>query len=94
MHVVAMRPACARREEVDPALVEQERQIAREQVKGKPEHIVDKIVAGKLDKWYSETVLLEQPFVKDDQKSVGQYLREAVPQLTVNRYLRFEIGEV
>ncbi|MCK4340097.1 MAG: translation elongation factor Ts [Phycisphaerae bacterium] len=93
MHVAAMRPMCVRRDEVDPKLVEQEREIAAEQVQGKPEHILDKIVTGKLNKWYSEIVLLEQPFVKEDKKSVGQILQEAGPELTVNRYVRFEIGE-
>ena len=93
MHVVAMRPAYARREDVDPALVEEERKTAMEQVKGKPANIIDKIVAGKLDRWYSDFVLLEQPFAKDDKKSVGQFLREASPALTVKRYVRLEIGE-
>jgi len=88
-----MRPAYTRREEVDPALVESERRIAAEQVVGKPANIVDKIVTGKLNRWFSETVLLEQPFVKDDKKSVAQVLQEAVPGLTVTRFLRFEIGE-
>jgi elongation factor Ts len=93
MHVAAMRPGFARREEVDPALVEQERRIAAGQVQGKPSNIVDKIVTGKLNRWYSETVLLEQPFVKDDKQSVGQYLRAADPDLTVRRFVRIEIGE-
>ncbi len=93
MHVAAMRPAFTRREEVDPALVEQERRIAAEQVQGKPVNIVEKIVTGKLNRWYSEVVLLEQPFVKDDDKSVGQYLRQFGPDLTVKRFVRIEIGE-
>ncbi len=93
MHVVSMRPLHARREEVDPQLVESERRIASEQAVGKPANIIDKIVAGKINRWYSEIVLLEQPFVKDDKKSVGQVLKEAVPELTVNRFVRFEIGE-
>ena len=93
MHIVAMRPAYNRREDVDAALVEQERRIAKEQVQGKPANIVDKIVAGKLDKWFAEMVLLEQPFVKDDKKSVGAHLRGVSPNLTVNRFFRFEIGE-
>jgi elongation factor Ts len=93
MHVAAMRPMYARREDVAATLVEQERRIAEEQVKGKPPQIVDKIVAGKLDKWYAEIVLLEQPFVKDDKKSVGQYLREAAPGVTVGRFSRIEIGD-
>jgi elongation factor Ts len=93
MHVAAMRPAFTRREEVDPALVEQERRIAAEQVQGKPANIIEKIVTGKLNRWYSETVLLEQPFVKDDKQSVGQYLRGCGPDLTVKRFVRIEIGE-
>jgi elongation factor Ts len=93
MHVVAMRPSFTRREEVDPALVEQERKLAAEQVQGKPANIIDKIVSGKLDRWYSEFVLLDQPFVKDDKKSVGQFLRETGPGLTVKQFVRFEIGE-
>jgi elongation factor Ts len=93
MHVVAMRPTCTRREEVDPQLVEAERKIAAEQVQGKPANMVDKIVTGKLNRWYSEVVLLEQPFVKEEKKSVGQILKEAVPNLTVNRFVRFEVGE-
>jgi elongation factor Ts len=93
MHIAAMRPMCTRREEVDPQLVEAERKIAAEQVKGKPANMVDKIVEGKLGRWYGEIVLLEQPFVKEDKKSVGQVLKEASPNLTVNRYLRYHIGE-
>jgi len=92
MHIAAMRPLCTRREQVDPKLVEQERSIAAEQVKGKPANIVDKIVVGKLNRWYSEVVLLEQPFVKDDKKSVGQMLMSVSPDLTVNRFLRYEVG--
>jgi elongation factor Ts len=93
MHIVAMRPTYNRREEVDPALVEQERRIATEQVQGKPANIIEKIVTGKLDRWYSETVLLEQLFVKDDKKSVGAHLRGVDPNLTVSRFIRLEIGE-
>lgn len=93
MHIVAMRPMCVRREQVDAALVDAERKIAMEQVRGKPENIVDKIVTGKLNKWFAEIVLLEQLFVKDDKKTVSQVLREAAPDLTVSRYERFEIAK-
>jgi elongation factor Ts len=93
MHIVAMRPPYARREDVPAEVVEQEREVAKEQVKGKPENIIDKIVTGKINKWYADVVLLEQPFVKDDKKTVGQVLREVAPNLTVNRMVRFEIGE-
>jgi len=92
MHVAAMKPQCTRREELDPAVVEHERQLAAEQVQGKPANIVDKIVAGKLNRWYSEVVLLEQPFVKEEKKTVGEMLLAAVPGLTVQRFLRYEVG--
>lgn len=93
MHVTSMRPQYTRREEVDPKLVEQARENAAEQVKNKPANMVDKIVTGKLNRWYSEIVLLEQPFVKEEKKSVGQILRDVTPDLTVNRFCRLEIGE-
>jgi elongation factor Ts len=93
MQIAAMRPVCARREEVPSELVEIERRLATEQAQGKPANIIEKIVQGKLNRWYAEMVLLEQPFVKDDKKSVGQVLREAVPDLTVNRFLRYEVGQ-
>jgi elongation factor Ts len=56
--------------------------------------MLERIVAGKLDRWYAELVLLEQPFVKDEKQSVGAYLRGLNPQLTINRAVRIEIGEV
>ena len=93
MHVVAMRPPYARREEVPADVIAKEREVAKEQVKGKPENIVDKIVTGKINKWFAEVVLLEQPFVKDDKKSVGQVLREVAPTLTVESMQRIEIGD-
>ena len=93
MHIAAMRPGCTRREEVDPQLVENERRIAAEQAQGKPENIIEKIVEGKLNRWYSEFVLLEQAFVKEEKQSVGQMLTAAVPDLTVKRFLRYEVGQ-
>lgn len=93
MHVVSMRPPFARREEVDAALIEKERQFATEQVQGKPANMIEKIVTGKLNRWFGEMVLLEQPFVKDDKQSVGDYLRRHSPDLSVKRFFRLEIGE-
>lgn len=93
MHVTASKPTATRREDVDPALVERERDIARASVTGKPPQIVEKIVQGKIDKWFSEIVLLEQPYVLDDKKSVGQALREASPELTVTGFVRYQVGE-
>lgn len=91
MHIAAMKPAHTRREDVDPKLVEQERQIAAEQAAGKPPQIIDKIVEGKLDRWYSEIVLLEQPFVKEEKQSVSQILNAASDGLTVKRFARLGV---
>jgi elongation factor Ts len=92
MHTAAMNPACTRREEADPKEVERQKAVFAEEAKGKPEPIVEKIVNGKLNRWYSEFVLLEQPFVKDDKKSVGQVLKAVAPDLTVARFVRYEVG--
>jgi elongation factor Ts len=93
MHIAAMRPMTTRRDEVDPALVEIEKNIATEQAQGKPANMIDKIVQGKLNRWYAEMVLLEQPFVKEEKKSVGQMLMGVQPGLTVERFLRYEVGQ-
>lgn len=93
MHITAMRPMFTRRDEVPAEMVETERRVAAEQVKDKPEQIQAKIIDGKLDRWYGEFVLLEQPFVKDDKKSVGAFLKEQSAGLTVNRFVRLEVGD-
>ena len=95
MHIAATAPQAVSVDQLDPAAIERERRIFTEQVaqEGKPEAVRAKIVEGKLKKFYSEVVLLEQPFVKDDKKSVGQFLRGHGPDLTVKRFVRLEIGE-
>lgn len=92
MHIAAMNPRYARREDVPAEQIEAERASLREQVKDKPPQIIDKIVEGKLGRWFSEFVLLDQPYVKDDKKTVGQALREAAPELTVLRFARYRVG--
>lgn len=92
MHIAAMKPAAARRDDVDPARVERERAVFAEEAKGKPAPVVEKMVSGKLGRWFAEFVLLEQPFVKDDKRSVGDMLKSISPALTVNRFVRFEVG--
>jgi elongation factor Ts len=96
-HVVAMAPRYVRREDVPAAEVERERSVYREQVKGKPDNIVEKILAGKLNDFYSKICLLEQPWVRDDKKKVGDLVNEAVGKLgeniTVARFARFAVGE-
>jgi elongation factor Ts len=99
MHIAATSPHCVGREDLDPGLLEKEKDIYRAQVakEGKPENIVEKIVEGKLEKFYSEVVLLEQPFVKDNDKSVGDFLKEMIGSLGENiiikRFARFRLGE-
>lgn len=95
MQIAAMNPLAVSRDKVDPQLVEHELQIAREQAAatGKPEHILDKIAQGKLNKWYSQCVLLEQPFVRDDKKTVQQVLK-AGGAVTVTDFARMQVGQV
>jgi elongation factor Ts len=99
MHIAASAPLCVRREDVDPELVEKERAIFEAQAKkdGKPEKIIQKIVDGKIEKYYNEIVLLEQPYVKDTDKSVGDLVKETIGSLGENiqikRFTRFRLGE-
>ncbi len=94
MHITAKNPVAARREDVPPELVEREREIARTQAlaTGKPANIVDKIAEGKIKTWFAESVLLEQPFVKDDSKTVGDLLKGAGLKLV--GYVRYKVGEL
>jgi len=99
MHVAAMNPVAVRREEVSAELAAAERAIFVEQVRaeGKPEAIVEKIVDGKMNKWYSEIVLLEQPYVKDDKKTVGDLIQEAIGKMgeniQVRRFVKYRLGQ-
>ena len=99
MHVAASAPRFLNREDVSEELLAEEREIAREQAKksGKPEKILDRIVEGKMEKFYSENVLLEQPFVKDPEKTVGQLITEAIGRIGENirlrRFARFVLGD-
>jgi len=94
MQIAAMRPEFVSVESIPPEVLERERRILREQVRqeGKPEHILEKIVEGKLKKFYQEKVLLEQPFIKDDRKTVAQILRESGTGVEIKRFCRFELG--
>ncbi len=99
MQVVASRPAFVSREDVPAGLIEQEKNIYREQMadSGKPAQIVDKIVEGKLDKWYGEVCLLEQPFIKDPERSIQDLIVASIAALGENirigRFTRIEVGE-
>ena len=89
MQVAASNPLCIRRAEVPAATLEREKAIYREEIKGKPETIVEKILQGKLEKFYQTHCLLEQPFIKDDKISVGQLLGP----VQVKQFVRFQLGE-
>jgi len=99
MQIAASSPLCVRREDIDPNLIAQEREIYRTQARneGKPDKILDKIVDGKIEKYFAEVVLTEQPFVKDNDKTIGDYLKETIGTLGENiqikRFSRFRLGE-
>ncbi len=99
MHIAAANPLYVKREEVPPELIEKELEIARAQAREqkKPDAIVEKIAQGKVDKFYKEIVLLEQPFVKEDKKSIQEVITEAIAKIgeniQVRRFARFVLGE-
>jgi len=99
MHIAAETPRYARREEVPAEVLEREKEIFRAlaQKEGKPEKVLDRIVEGRLDKFFSEVCLLDQPYVRDDQKTVGEIVKEAIAKLgeniVVRRFVRFQVGE-
>lgn len=98
MHIAAASPVAVAREDVDPAVIEKEKEIYRAQMQneGKPDHIIDKIVVGKVDKYYSEIVLLEQKYVKDPDLTIADYLKSIIGKLGENmqikRFARYQIG--
>jgi elongation factor Ts len=99
MHIAAAEPLYVAREEVTPEILAHEEEIFRDQAlaSGKPEQVIDRIVTGKMEKFFSESVLLEQAFVKDPDKSVGELVTEAVAKMgeniKVRRFSRFRLGE-
>ncbi len=97
MQVAASNPICVRREEMPGAVLEREKDIFREEVKGKPANIVEKILQGKLEKFYQSTCLLEQPFIRDDKQSVKALIAETAKKtggsIEVKQFVRFQIGE-
>jgi elongation factor Ts len=94
MHITAKNPVAARREDIAADVIAREMDIARSQAAatGKPANLVEKIAEGKMKTWYGENVLLEQPFVKDDSKTVGDLLKAAGLKLV--RFARFKVGEL
>ena len=96
MHITATKPLALNKDDIDSEIIEREKNIYAEQVKNKPANIIDKIVEGKMRKFFAENCLLDQPFVKDDSKSVAQVLSDAAKQAggeaTIKRCVRFEVG--
>lgn len=98
MHIAALKPLYLSPEKIDPKFLEHEKDIIREQLadSGKPKKVIEQIVDGKLKKLYSEICLLEQPFVKNDQITVADLLKDMIAKIgeniKINRFARFEIG--
>ena len=97
MQVAASNPLCVTRAEVPADTLERERSIFREEIKGKPANIVEKIVQGKLEKFYQTNCLMEQPFIKDDKQSVQQLVSQIAKKIQdtiqVKQFIRFQLGE-
>ncbi|HVU37466.1 MAG TPA: translation elongation factor Ts [Opitutales bacterium] len=97
MQIAAASPLFVARENVPDELIDKEKEIAAAQVAGKPAPAIEKIVQGKIDKWYGTVCLLEQPFVRDQNKTVKDYIAEAIAKtgenIVVRRFVRYAIGD-
>lgn len=99
MQVAAADPKFIRREDVTPELLEKEREIQRERAikEGKPPQVADKVVEGRLSKFYEEVCLLEQPFIKDNSITVGDLIKTKIAKIgeniSVSRFVRFKVGD-
>ena len=99
MHVAAEQPRFLRQDDVPEDVVDKEREVYRALAikEGRPEKVLDRIVEGRLKKFYSEVCLLDQPYVRDDQQTVGEVIKEAMAQLgeniVVRRFMRYQLGD-
>ena len=99
MHIAAAHPTCVRREDVPADDLEREKDIYRAQFEGsnKPPQIIEKIVEGKLNSYYKQVVLLDQPSIRDPKTTIGEFVNAAIAKLgeniTISRFARFKIGE-
>ncbi len=99
MHIAAANPVCVRREEMPPELLEKEREIYLAQAKesGKPDKVLEKIVEGKIEKFFKEFCLMEQPYVKNPDITITDLLNEKIGQIgesiTIKRFSRYQLGE-
>src|SRR2546430_12703030 len=100
MHIAALDPRYVRREEVTPEMLEKERDIYKAQAlaTGKPEAVVEKIVNGKMEKFYEENCLYEQHYIKDESVTIHEMITQAIAKLgeniSIRRFVRFKVGEV
>jgi elongation factor Ts len=100
MHIAALDPRFLRREEVTQAILDRERDIYKDQAKqtGKPENVIEKIVTGKMEKFYEENCLYEQHFIKDEGVTIKELVDQAIAKLgenvAVRRFSRFKVGEM
>jgi elongation factor Ts len=98
MHVAAAAPQWVTRDQVPDDVIAREKAIYAEQVKGKPENVLEKIVTGKLEKFFAETCLMEQPFIKDTDRTIEQLRTDLVgligENVEVRRFARFQLGEM
>ncbi|MFP4069866.1 MAG: translation elongation factor Ts [Verrucomicrobiota bacterium] len=96
MHIAAASPVCVSRDEIDPKILEEERKIAEGQAEGKPAQAVEKIVEGKLNKFLSESCLLEQAYVKNPDQTVQEVLTSMIAKMgenmVIRRFARFQVG--
>ncbi len=98
MQVAASDPKAISREELDPKLIEREKAVYKEQIiqQGKPENIAEKIIIGKMGKFYKENVLLEQEFIKDSDQNIETYIKETIGKLgeniNISKFARFQLG--
>ncbi|MAH40436.1 MAG: translation elongation factor Ts [Puniceicoccaceae bacterium] len=96
MHIAATNPICVSREAIDPEVIKQERVVAEGQAEGKPAAAIEKIVEGKINKFLSESCLLEQAYVKNPDQTVQQVLTEMIAKMgenmVIKRFSRFQIG--
>ena len=99
MQIAAANPQFVRREEVDPSMLEHEREVLRQQAlnEGKPEKIVEKMIAGRIEKYYKEICLMEQPFIKDPDQTIAQLINSKIAKIgeniTIRRFARYQLGE-
>ena len=93
LHVAAMNPKAATKEDLDPAAVEHERALLTEAAKkeGKPDNIIEKMIEGRMRNFYAEHVLSEQPFVKDEKQTVGKVAEAG--NMKIKRFIRWQLGE-